>query len=402
MKGMAYDCQAVGLFNLMDNHLFKIQGHFAAVREEEEIGHLSHVGGSLLNDAIIQFKLADYKTVQLGFGDVSSKIDIPPSQIGCIKMQDHDGVSTNMYWAPEGKEGLKQKKCSKPNKNGNFKEKNKLLDADCFTTGDIHGDNSTKACRRRCEMTDGCEKFNYWADERCEIFRGDAVLRPAIPKEEKTEEDEENKFNSKIKNLNLAGTIDSECGVEHKCPEYNDGNERLFHGMIGKNKQQQCPLLLHLDEELIDISPFAEKQKGWMHGTKKDDFRIEMENNMVRVYFAMPGDSDETAMVSQSNAPSDFILSKPLSKPLPKNILRLLPKYLSKHLLESFPTLTLVSPNHDNIGHSRTKGRRTRRKVGLPLASQGMSSFVTKGYIHESKLSPIYWIDGYAEWQSKG
>jgi len=260
--GMSYDCQAVGLFNLMDNHMFKIQGHFAGVRESERIGKLRHVGGSLLNDAMIEFKSDEnIPILQLGFGDVTEAIDTPPSQVGCTMKQ---------YWDPRKKH---RNMCTDMDDYG---DDNPLIDADCTTTGALHGDNSVYACRKRCEETPGCAKFNYWADEKCELYKDSATLVPQPGSW----------------NTNLAGTLDSDCGKEHPLPELKTEVERLKHGMI----DGKCPLLMHLDGELQDISRFNELTKGYLYGDENSDFSVYMHNSDVRVQYKIPGKEDYAAI----------------------------------------------------------------------------------------------------------
>jgi len=248
--GLAYDCQAVGVFTIMDNHMFNIQGHFVAIKEENIPGHIK-VGGSLFNDAMIEFKGDDSVPIlQLGFGDVSEQIDEFPSTVGC---------TVKKYWEPR-----KQYKriCGE-------NPEDITIDANCHTNGVKHGDNSVYKCRERCQKTPGCAKFNYWADEKCEMYYDDANLI-----------DQPGSWN-----LNLAGTMDSECGMEHPMPELKVEAERLFHGSIGKNKQQECPLLMYLDKELQDISKFVASQKGYLHGDENSAFSVFIDRQDVMVKY---------------------------------------------------------------------------------------------------------------------
>lgn len=249
--GLAYDCMAVGLFNLMENHMFNIQGHFVPIKEEHVLGHLTDVGGSLLNDAIIDFKADDSVPIlQLGFGDVSEQIEEFPSQVGCTKKE---------YWKPR-----------KKNKNVCGPDEAELtVDTDCHTSGEVHGHDDVYKCRKRCEETKDCAKFNYWADQKCELYRQDAFLG-----------DEPGSWS-----MNLAGSLDSECGVQHPIPEFKAEAERLYHGSLGKKKKQTCPLLMHIDGELQDISEFAAVQEGYMYGDEDSNFSVFMDYQKVLVKY---------------------------------------------------------------------------------------------------------------------
>lgn len=262
--GLFYDCQAVGLFTLMDNHMFNMQGHFVSVREENRIGRLSHVGGSLLNDAVIDFKLDDsIPVIQLGFGDVSEAIDIPPSQVGCNNME---------YIFPR----RGRNECTAVKDDITIGDK-------CFLTKQTHGIDDVYKCRDFCEETDGCAMFNYWADKKCEIY---------------SDEEETEYMNIPASwSMNYLGTMNDECGVRQPEPEFKVDAERAFHGMIGTKWQQKCPLLMYYDGELQDISDFVALQYGYIAGDQNSDFSIQIHAGSIWIKFPVPG-SDEVAMVT--------------------------------------------------------------------------------------------------------
>jgi len=263
--GLAYDCQAVGLFNVMDNHMFSVQGHFVAVKEEYELGRLKDVGGSLFNDAIIKFKEDDSVPIlQLGFGDVSEQIEEFPSNVGCTKKE---------YWNPR----KRSHDCKE-----NIDEV--TIEDDCRFQGDVHGIDDVYKCRELCESIEGCVKFNYWADEKCELYKDDAKLTKQPGSW----------------NMNLAGTLDSECGVDHPMPDLKVEAERFFHASIGRNKQQKCPLLMHLDGELQDISQFVALQKGYLHGDEDSDFSVLMDRSDITVKYTTSQGDIANMMLSQS------------------------------------------------------------------------------------------------------
>ena len=72
--GLAYDCQGIGLFTLMENHMFNIQGNFVDVGAREHVlvegWGLTH-GASITNDIMIEYKAyPDVPVMQVGFGDL--------------------------------------------------------------------------------------------------------------------------------------------------------------------------------------------------------------------------------------------------------------------------------------------------------------------------------------------
>jgi len=252
--GLKYDCQAEGLFTLMENDLFSIQGHLHGMKEEHRLGHLKRIGGSLLNDAIIKFH--DNETIpilQLGFGDVSEQIEEFPSQVGCTKRE---------YWYPRKKH---RSICSTEDPSS------LTIASDCTYTGEKHNIQDVYMCRDLCESTEGCEKFNFWYDRKCELYKEDAILEPQ----------------GASWNLNLAGTMEGECGVKKEIPELKVEEERHFHGKVGKNGRnwQGCPLLMHLDGELQDISHFNGQQKGYLHGDENSEFSVRIDRGTVFVKY---------------------------------------------------------------------------------------------------------------------
>jgi len=226
--GYSYDCQGVGIFTMMKNTLWDIQGTFVTVGEREldlvESWGLTH-GASVTNDIMINVTEndTDYPVVQLSFGDLSSHDGTHPTEIGC-----HAGY----YY-----------------KKTNMKGQRRSVE------------NTMAECRERCVKTDGCDAFSWWKDGGCHLNTADQPERPIPPHWTK----------------GFAGTLDGECGKEHEVKELDDESERAKHGEIWKH----CPLLMYLDGKLIDISYTKETgyETGYLVGNETSDFSILMKDD---------------------------------------------------------------------------------------------------------------------------
>jgi len=253
--GLAYDCQASGIFTLMNNAMFNMQGHFANITNPEHVPNQLKTApaASLFNDIVVDFRPNDdYPIVQLGFGDVSKKYGEFTSEIGCARHQ---------HYAPQ------------PPQKDNTQEA------------------SVYDCRETCKNTDGCVKFSYNYNGRCELHTDDPTIQLVDT--------------SGSWSLSLSGTLDSECGVLRPY-ESNVEAERLFHGSIGGNKKQECPLLLHVDGELQDISHFQGAQSGYLYGAKDDDMSIKIKHSTVTVRYKLEsGDIAEIRLQQGGKGPGE-------------------------------------------------------------------------------------------------
>lgn len=205
--GLGYDCQGLGLFTMMKNHMYNIQANFVNVGQEEHDLIKSWgvtEGASLANDIIIDFLGNDAPVLQFGFGDLNKHDGTFPSEEGCTPWN---------YYHPINMPGT-----------GRTVEK------------------TIPDCRKRCEDTNGCTKFSWWQDGGCYLNNDDATLKPAPSRWSRM----------------ITGSLDSECGKPHELPKLAVKEERLFHGQIGR----RCPLLMHVDGVLQDISDFYTKRDG--------------------------------------------------------------------------------------------------------------------------------------------
>lgn len=236
--GLTYDCQGIGIFTLMDNEFFNVQGNFVDVGAREHVRvegwGLTH-GASITNDIMIQFKKDPKAPVfQLGFGDLTTYENEIPSEEGCQPWTTFDPV-----------------------------------DMGHERGGDRTVESNLQACRKRCEDHDECTQFSYWADGGCHLNDNNAVTQPS------------NRGWSRA----LAGVTGSTCGLPHvqDLTLAGSGGEEEFHGIIRNN----CPLLMYVNGTLQDLSNIAPGQNGAVHslyGSENDDYYVELvEHNEVRV-----------------------------------------------------------------------------------------------------------------------
>ena len=250
--GLGYDCQGLGLFTLMKNHMYNIQSYFVDVGEEEHTlveGWGLTEGASVTNDVIIDF-LQNEETplLQFGFGDISNHDGTFPSEEGCNPWH---------YWNPTDMPG--QGRTVEP---------------------------SVELCRERCENTNNCTRFSWWQDGGCHVNNDDQTSRPSPPHWSRA----------------LAGTLDSECGKPHELPELPVEAEESFHGQIGN----RCPLLMHVDKVLYDISEFVQEDNGIL--LEGEGYSVTMVNgHRIEVAYTLSsGEVAEIHLVAKGQGPAEL------------------------------------------------------------------------------------------------
>ncbi len=248
--GVGFDCQGIGTFNIMDNHMYTVQGRFVDVGAHEHTliqGWGLTEGASLTNDISVEFKAFDAPIFQFGFGDLST----------------HDGTFLSEEGCDVGK---------------------------YFVPSDMPGQGRTveptiKDCQERCAGVDGATSFSYWANLGCHCLDGNQMAYDAPHNWPRS----------------VSGSID-ECGNDHTEAELADPEERYKHGMIGP----RCPLLMHQDGELIDISGV-----GWneyYYGDDDSNIRIQNINNfaIMMQYTLENGDKAEVHIVTRGHGPGEL------------------------------------------------------------------------------------------------
>jgi hypothetical protein len=250
--GLGYDCQGVGIFTLMKNHMYNIQANFVTVGAREQAlveGWGLTEGASLTNDVIIDFLDNEaVPIIQLGFGDVTTVDGSPPSEEGCLSWKTFNPI--NMAGQGRSVENL-------------------------------------QSCRQRCAGIEGCTSFSYWANGGCHMQDGTSLMVDSNPNWSRA----------------VAGYMDGPCGVPiEEVPDLDDPMERYKHGIIGK----QCPLLMYVDGELVDIS--GVNSNGMLLGTVDDDFYVKMvDNSLVQVvYKTKLDDYAEIHLRSKGDGPGEI------------------------------------------------------------------------------------------------
>ena len=227
--GTGFDCQAQGTVNMMENHMYKIQGYFEDVgaREQQMVKRWGLTeGATLANDIAIEFKPDNsMPIVQVGFGHVEGYEFLPPpSEQGCKAYE---------YVTPVSMPG----------------------------TGRTW-ENTVSGCRQRCKEHPRCKEFTWWANRACHLNDGNEQKRAA----------------PKTWTRPLHGSVEKDLSGEdsdNKCGDPNnkefdlpEGDERDKHGAIsGWRNQNTCPLLMYIDGRMVDIS---QSRKGRSSNYKND------------------------------------------------------------------------------------------------------------------------------------
>lgn len=249
----AYDCQGIGLFTMMENHMYNIQANFVDVSAHEhnivEDWGLTH-GASVTNDVAIDFVLDDSVPVfQLGYGNLNNRPDgTYPSEDGCTAMK---------YNYPHNMPG--QHISTEPN---------------------------LMACRQRCEVTQGCTKFHFWYNGHCYL----------------NDDNQHSRDTPADWGRSLIGDLSSNCGKPPAEMEIEEQEQRLKHGRIGA----ECPLLFFVDGEMIDISNIH--GNGYLYGDENSDVIVEMVHHyIVRVAYNLEnGDHAEVWLFSKGDGPGEL------------------------------------------------------------------------------------------------
>lgn len=247
-----YDCHADGLITMMENHLFKIQGHFVPVGDqmtqwlaEERAGRFNY-GATWANDIAVQLMPQDKEenavTFQLGFGNLNQYVDpvtrepFFPSETGCL---------VNRYY---GGQYLGHQKVS-----------------------------NLMVCRDNCESDASCTAFNYWQDHTCTL-------------QEPLNEEDQYPYTPGHGRV-VAGSMSSTCGLPPQEMPIEEQESRLKHGRIGDHN---CPLLFHVDGELQDISNI-DMDNGYLYGDATSKISVQMmppqselDRHGVRILREMP------------------------------------------------------------------------------------------------------------------
>jgi len=251
--GVGFDCQGIGTFNIMENHMYTVQARFVDVGAHEHTlvqGWGLTEGASLTNDIAVDFKAVENAPLfQFGFGDLSRHDGTFLSEDGC---------DVGKYFVPSDMAG--QTRSVEP---------------------------TLQDCQQRCQGV-GATSFSYWANLGCHCLDGNQAEYAAPQNWPRS----------------LSGPID-ECGgdpTERTEQELADPEERYKHGIIGP----RCPLLMHQDGEMIDISGVGFNE--YYYGDENSDIRIQNINNQViLMQYTLPnGDKAEIHLVARGHGPGEL------------------------------------------------------------------------------------------------
>ena len=255
--GYGYDCQGIGLFTIMKNHMYNIQGRFLDISDFEKEWRKGS-GASMTNDIMIDFLQpgpndSSYPTLQLGFGDISDHDGTFLSEAGC----------NNRMWVDP-----------------KLKHEGRKLHKNVKTVQD---------CKKKCLQQADCIKFQWWTNKRCYTHKFDDEETP------------------QPRNLDrsVTGTRDGTCGDPITIPPLSDEAEENFHGEIGR----RCPLVMHVNGTLQDISEYnySGKTNGFLYNGKNDDFSVKMENNKIIVsYKLQSGDYAQVELQAAGKGPGEL------------------------------------------------------------------------------------------------
>mmetsp|Transcript_111268 Transcript_111268/g.227793 ORF Transcript_111268/g.227793 Transcript_111268/m.227793 type:complete len:681 (+) Transcript_111268:878-2920(+) len=237
--GLQYDCQGAGLFTLMKNAIYNIQGHFVSVGAVEMRKLLKNnkrrfAEATITNDIIVNYTASnDVPVMQFSYPNLGFKPNEIPSHVGCMDQFHYEKIER--------------------------------------TTEDTIVD-----CRKRCEDHENCGKFTYFEDKGCHLALESAKLK-AIPKRWSNSH---------------AGPVDK-CGHPEKVAARTNAETPFAkdypNGMQNRKKNQKrkaddigCPVLFYMDGVLQDIS---NKEDGeYLYGGPDSDHSVKLHGfNQIKI-----------------------------------------------------------------------------------------------------------------------
>lgn len=220
--GLGYDCNARGLFTLMKNALYNIQGHFIHVNSEEMgkvLGWGKYPTATYTTDiAIDHLQADDVPTMQFSFPEFITEDGLPPSETGCLINFIYDS----------------------------------LLEGTVRTV-----EPSIVACRERCEAHEKCTKFAYSDNGGCKLAGDDQKIIKKPKNWSRTATGPVDKCGHPTK---WEARGDSEDLVKAKVLGNGTGNKKMKH-----YNGEGCPILYYEDGSLKDISNVADND-GYLYG----------------------------------------------------------------------------------------------------------------------------------------
>lgn len=251
--GLGYDCNARGLFTLMKNSLYNIQGHFIHVNSEE-MGKLLKWGkyptATYTTDIAIDNLQANVPTMQFSFPEFITEDGLPPSETGCLV---------------------------------NF-----VYDTLLIGTGKTE-EVDVEACRIRCEGKEGCTKFTYSDNRHCSLAGKDQKIIKKPKKWSRTVSGPVDKCGHPTK---WEARGDSEDLENAKVLGNGSGNKKMHH-----YNGEGCPILYYEDGALKNISTIADNE-GYLYGGNTTETYAQLDGrNKIKIVTKNGSDSVSEIML---------------------------------------------------------------------------------------------------------
>lgn len=235
--GYGYDCNRFGVFTLMDNPLYNIQGNFVQVRSEDLHRILKNnkkaPRATYANDLAVKIaeRGDDTPTFQFSFVEhIDPKL--PRTEHNCVR---------DAEWRP-------------------------LLDG----PGDVVAD-SIEDCRTLCLEYDGCSKFDYrYSTKQCRFAGEDADYVRL----------------SSTGGAIIAGHVDR-CGIGYEGRGEDDPFAMSYGNGIKYKEEKKCPVLYYQDGVKQDISLKSTPGKGlgdFLYGNATSDVYVQLhDKNKIKI-----------------------------------------------------------------------------------------------------------------------
>lgn len=267
--GLSYDCQASGIFTLMKNHWYNIQGYFLSVGSTE-MKALYNWGlftkATTTNDIMIEVQDDSLPIFQFGFPDLSALDGTvsPPSEEGCFVGLHYVDFNDIYEFNMPG-----QSRSVEP---------------------------SVSSCRERCETIDGCTQFTYFMDGGCHP-QNDASYMLETPDHW---------------TRSVSGPVDK-CGLELARTETSTDfpfsrvvNHPPGYDLQGDEGGSGCPILFYVDGDLVDISQAS--VGGFLYGDATSDSSVQLESeHEIRVkHLTSTGSVSEAMLKVEGYGPGEM------------------------------------------------------------------------------------------------
>ncbi len=246
--GLGFDCNAVGIFTIMKNFLYHIQGRFISVNSVE-MGKIlkwkNFPRATYATEIVVDnVQSDDIPVMQFTFPEFMSESGLPLEEQGCL---------INFVYSPT------------------------LVGHTAAPVDDL------QKCREHCEETDGCVHFHFsTGSKHCHLAGPDALPQH--------------------KPLEWSRTVGGhvlDCGHPAKYEgrgEDDDEKAYLIGNDIKYGKTGVCPLLYYEDGELQDIS--SKTDGDFLYGDADSDTFVQLhDRNKIKIVTKTEADSISEIML---------------------------------------------------------------------------------------------------------